>query len=492
MGHPSLRMTERNQESEKTLCHPERSEAESRDLCSPFLIPMFALRNGDPSTRGTPIPSLRMTEGFFEGTDHPSLRNRGVLEGMDLLSLRMTERVRGRSANPLEEESFFGGTSEPFGYVLATERLRLMRMRPFRAVWLALASLPFALAWRAEPQSGFAEELGGPLPGLSHAEDDAFVRGRRLFRWQLWAPSRGAEGINSTECTECHLEPTFGGTNREKELLVAMLPDAHDPSGFRVYPRFSLEPGRRATRREPPPEAELRRTPALFGLGLLEAIPDEALQKLADPEDKNGDGISGRMLQVEGGLGRFGWKAAVSTIERFVVAAFKNELGSLPEPIDQPDFTRLGPNQLRSVTYYIRMLGAPKPSRPAGEALRGKDLFAKIGCASCHVPSFETSATAPAQLRNRKVEAYTDLLLHDMGPGPAVAETGPKPNAREFRTAPLWGLGQVGAPFWHDASAPNLEAAIQKHEGEALAVRERYRKLSEADRKAVRAFLESL
>lgn len=358
--------------------------------------------------------------------------------------------------------------------------------------FLAVALAPFGLAMREEPQTAYAEEIGGPVPGLSEEVDAAFARGRRLFRWQLWAPSRGAEGLNSTECTECHLDPAFGGTNKEKELLVAMMPDETEPSGFKVYPRILLVPGQRSVRREPPPDAQLRRTPHLFGLGLLEAISDETIGKNADPDDSNQDGISGRRISVEGGYGRFGWKAAVSTLDRFVIAAFKNELGIRPEPFDQPDFTRLGPNQLKIVGQYIRLLGAPKPEPLKGAAISGKSLFEKIGCASCHIPAMATSASAIPQLRGKKVEAYTDLLLHDMGPAAAVAENGVKVGLREFRTAPLWGLGKVGAPFLHDASAATLEDAIQKHEGEAMSSRDRYRKLTAAEQNAIRAFLESL
>jgi len=95
-------------------------------------------------------------------------------------------------------------------------------------------------------------------------------------------------------------------------------------------------------------------------------------------------------------------------------------------------------------------------------------------------------------LREKKVEAYTDLLLHDVGPGPAVPENGKAAGRREFRTAPLWGLGKVGAPYWHDASERTLDGAIRKHEGEATKSSEAYAKLSEESRKAILAFLESL
>jgi hypothetical protein len=368
---------------------------------------------------------------------------------------------------------------------------------------LALALAPMAMGAigtisspsEAGIQNGaaaYAEEIGGPVPGLSEEADALFVRGRRLFRWQLWSPSRGVEGFNSTECTECHLEPTFGGTNKDKNLLVAMTADEGDPGGFKVYPRIVLVPGQRSVRREPPPDAELRRTPHLFGIGLLEAVSDEDIAKLEDPADKDGDGISGRRIKVDGGMGRFGWKANLSSLDRMVATAFRNELGIRPESFDQPDFTRLGPNQLQAVTHYVRFLGAPKPSPLGDAAKKGRDLFSRIGCATCHTPQLRTGASAPAPLRVKRVEAYTDLLLHDLGPGPAKPETGSRASSREYRTPPLWGLGRVRGPYLHDASAATLEEAIQRHEGEATAARDRYRKLSEGEQKALIALLESL
>ena len=362
----------------------------------------------------------------------------------------------------------------------------------FRLSALLAALSPFAFAFQDAPESGFAKSLGGPVPGISEREDEAFGRGRRLFRWKLWSPSRDAEAINSTECSECHLDPAFGGTTKDEKLMVPMVPDSSDPSGFRIFQRFSLSPGLRSGKREIPPNAEFRRVPALFGIGLLEAIPESDIKKLADPEDADGDGISGRAAKVEGGMGRFGWKASVSTIERFVILAFRNELGTFVEAFDQPDFSRLGPNQVQSVTLYLRLLGAPAPKTLTAEATRGRSLFSSIGCAACHVPSFVTGDGAVPQLRNKRVEAFTDLLLHDVGPGPAEKTSEGNPNPREFRTAPLWGLGQVGAPFWHDASARTLDAAIQKHEGEAAEMTKRYRALPSKDREAVRAFLNSL
>lgn len=357
---------------------------------------------------------------------------------------------------------------------------------------LALATLPFLLAGRFDSDPAYAKELGDPIPGLSAAEDDLFVRGRRLFRWQLWPPSQGAEGINSTECTECHLEPALGGTNPDPNLLVAVVPDENEASGFRVFPRIALGLGRRGERREPPAEAELRRIPPLFGLGLLESVPEDDLIALADPEDRDGDGISGRAVKVEGGIGRFGSKAAISTIERFVITAFRTELGMRVEPIDQPDFSRLGTSQVRSVSAFVRLLGAPKPRPLEGEAKAGFAAFKAADCAKCHVPALQTGDAGPIPLRKKKVEAYTDLLLHDVGPGPAKPETGPRPSVREFRTTPLWGIGQVGGPYWHDGSAATLEEAIQRHEGEATASRDAYRKLGEGEQRALIAFLRSL
>lgn len=364
--------------------------------------------------------------------------------------------------------------------------------RTLKSVPLIVAALPFLWAGKNEAEPAYARQLGGPVPNISNREDDEFARGRRLFRWALWSPSRGMVGINSTDCSECHLEPEFGGTTKNPRLLVNMVPSDSDPSGFEIFHFFKVGRGREIIEQKAPAEAEKRRSPALYGLGLLEAIPQEEIAKRADPEDKDGDGISGRQILVGGKPGRLGWKASQPDIHAMVSAAFRNELGALPTLDDQPDFGRLGPNQIRAISYYIRLLGAPRPNNGTPATRTGRELFETIGCASCHVPSFVTGAEAVEPLRSKRVDAFTDLLLHDVGPGPAIIENGKAAGKREFRTPPLWGLGKIGGPFWHDGSEPSLDGAIRRHEGEASKSSDAYKALSPDKRKAILAFLESL
>lgn len=364
--------------------------------------------------------------------------------------------------------------------------------RSLKAVPLIVAAVPFLWAAKGEPEPAYARQLGGPVPNLTTQQDDEFARGRRLFRWALWSPTRGMPGINSTDCSECHLEPEFGGTTKNPRLLVNMVPHESDPSGFAVYHFFKIGQGREIIEQKAPANAEKRRSPALYGLGLLEAIPQEEIAKRADPDDKDGDGISGRQILINGKPGRLGWKASQPGVADMVSAAFRNELGAIPTLDDQPDFGRLGPNQVRAISHYIRLLGAPRPLNATPATRAGRELFETIGCASCHVPTLFTDTNAVAPLREKRVEAYTDLLLHDVGPGPAQPETGKIAGRREFRTPPLWGLGRVGAPYWHDGSVGTLDAAIRKHEGEATKSAQAYGKLSEEKRNALLAFLDSI
>lgn len=361
-----------------------------------------------------------------------------------------------------------------------------------KAFPLILAAVPFVLAGKNEAEPAYARQLGGPVPNISTREDDEFARGRRLFRWALWSPSRGMMGINSTDCSKCHQEPEFGGTTKNPRLLVNMVPSETDPSGFSVYHFFKVGQGREIIEQKPPAEAVKRRAPALYGLGLLESISLEEIAKRADPDDTNGDGISGRQILIDGKPGRFGWKASLHDVQGMVAAAFRNELGALPQLEDQPDFGRLGPNQIRAISHYIRLLGAPKPNESTPETRTGRDLFEKIGCATCHVPSMVTSPDAMVPLRNKRVDAYTDLLLHDVGPGPEQKTNGKSAGPREIRTPPLWGIGKVGAPYWHDASEPSLDGAIRRHAGEASKSADAYKNLAEGSRKAILAFLNGL
>lgn len=257
----------------------------------------------------------------------------------------------------------------------------------------------------------------------------------------------------------------------------------------------------------------------IIGMGLLEAVPEEAILARADPDDRDGDGISGRPNRLDAGdgeqrLGRFGWKANQPDLLAQTVAALSAEQGitSSHHPADncaaaQRD-CRAAPNggepeiedaDVGALVLFQRVLAVPPRRNVDDPAVRrGGGLFRKAGCAACHVPTLETGEVAdlPALSRQR-IHAYTDLLLHDMGPGLADGRPDHAASGSEWRTPPLWGLGRTpdiarGEFYLHDGRAPSLEEAVLWHGGEAAAARARFIALPSADRAALIAFLRSL
>ena len=242
---------------------------------------------------------------------------------------------------------------------------------------------------------------------------------------------------------------------------------------------------------------EPRQTPSALGLGLLERIPRETIEALADPDDEDQDGIRGRAHVLDDGrLGRFGWKANVPSVREFVRDAFSGELGmTVPSEPDlsfgseQDDDEATDPEAdagtIDAIMAFIAFL-APPPRSRVDMTLedQGEGLFQSVGCSSCHVPALQTADGV-------EVHAYTDLLLHDIAEPDALGIEEGAAGIHDFRTPPLWGLGQT-APYLHDGRASTIEDAIATHAGEALAVRTEFAQLSATDREALLAFLRSL
>ncbi len=264
----------------------------------------------------------------------------------------------------------------------------------------------------------------------------------------------------------------------------------------------------------------------MIGLGLLEAIPAADILALADPEDSDGDGISGRVQIVWSKefdrpmLGRFGWKAGNPTIREQTAAAFAGDIG-ISNPLhaagsgectdlqadclaaihgDGDDRVyEIDAEGLNLVTFYSQNLGVPaRRGYKNPQVLRGKEVFHTIGCASCHVPAHVTHRlpTQPEQ-SFQLIWPYTDMLLHDMGEGLADHRPEARATGREWRTPPLWGIGLTQTvsghtQFLHDGRARSLLEAILWHGGEAQAARDAVVDLSTEDRAALIRFLESL
>ena len=270
-----------------------------------------------------------------------------------------------------------------------------------------------------------------------------------------------------------------------------------------------------------------RVAPPMIGVGLLEAIPEADIRAKVDPDDKDKDGISGRTAEVwsveadKPALGRFGWKAGKPSVREQSASAFAGDIGlSNPlSPAPSGDCTKaqpvglnapngnserdggleVGPTLFDHVVFYSQNLAVP-PRRNfnAPDVARGKAIFYALGCQSCHAPSFTTGKVeGQPHLSNQKIWPYSDLLLHDMGEGLADNRPEGVADGREWRTAPLWGIGLtqlVGGHtfFLHDGRARNLEEAILWHGGEAQVSRDAYAALSKADREALIKFVESL
>jgi len=266
-----------------------------------------------------------------------------------------------------------------------------------------------------------------------------------------------------------------------------------------------------------------RTGPFVIGLGLLELIPEADLLKNADPDDKNHDGISGRpnMVwdQVQGKkvMGRIGWKANQPNVRQQVAGAFNGDIGITSEMVPTENTTGAetgaqkapsggvngGPEVSKrifdAVVFYCQTLAVPA-RRDAKDpiVLRGKELFHQANCAACHVPSYTTgNSTDFPELSHQKIFPYTDLLLHDMGPGLADNRPDFEATGNEWRTPPLWGIGLIKTVnghtrFLHDARARNLTEAILWHGGEAEKSKETFRSMSKSDREALLKFLESL
>lgn len=334
-------------------------------------------------------------------------------------------------------------------------------------------------------------------------------------------------------------EPTYGGQLQDRSV------QGHDGEGH-IHINYedvpvTLADGTMITLRKPTykvvdlkygplhrqTKLSPRIAPQMIGLGLLEAVPEAAIRAGSDPSDANGDGVSGRVSEVwsveakEMMLGRFGWKAAAPSVREQSAAAFSGDMGlstSLRTAaagdctktqkicLNAPDGRapndagfEVGDQLFDLTVFYSQNLAVPK-RREAGAAkvLRGKAIFNEIGCASCHTPKFTTGHVKDRKhLSNQTIRPYTDLLLHDMGPG--LSDDFPEHTAsgREWRTPPLWGIGLTNVVsghtfFLHDGRARNIEEAILWHGGEAEGAQSHYTKLSKADRDALILFVNSL
>jgi len=433
------------------------------------------------------------------------------------------------------------------------------------------------------------DSFSHPNTNLTFEEERDFKLGNGLFK-KLWASSpastKASDGLgplyNARSCQGCHLKDGRGRPPRPGDEAVSLFlrlsipPQTEDDrkaleaktrlsipeptyggqfqafavTGLAAEGRFDIDieeigvqltGGETAILQKPHyrirdlgygemhPETLIspRVAPPMIGLGLLQAIHEGDLEALADPEDLDGDGISGKVSRVRDGIsgelsvGRFGWKASNATIRDQTAGAFSGDIGiSSPDrPDNYGDCTdrqaacrnmphgeqvHLGVSEAHDpvmdlVTLYSENLAVP-PRREVTDpqVLRGKALFYEAGCAKCHQPKYVTSRNAanPAH-QFQLIWPYTDLLLHDMGEGLADDRPIGDASGREWRTPPLWGIGLTETVnghtrFLHDGRARNLLEAVLWHGGEAEAARDQVIAMEPDDRKSLIRFLESL
>jgi CxxC motif-containing protein (DUF1111 family) len=279
-----------------------------------------------------------------------------------------------------------------------------------------------------------------------------------------------------------------------------------------------------------PPRYSARIAPQLVGIGLLEAIAEADVLAWEDPEDTDGDGVSGRGHRVpdpmtgETRLGRFGWKAGATSVRHQTADALNGDMGVMTSMFPDPDCgdeqldcgndsgAELGDADLDDLVRYVSLLGIrARRDLDAPEALEGEVLFEALGCGDCHRSTYETSAFHPhAELRGQTIHPYTDLLLHDMGDDLADSLGDGDASGSEWRTPPLWGIGlgacvtggvegpnqdQICTPvaaYLHDGRARTLDEAIRWHGGEGSGARDAYLEATAGERSALLQFLGTL
>lgn len=437
--------------------------------------------------------------------------------------------------------------------------------------WMGGRHLTLPYAYSDEPQHRFKQIAGHLAP----ASAQPFMEGRRLHHASFDTGAHSEHpGVNppllvhagklgpqfyATRCVDCHthngrsLPPPVGerllqavtkvgvangapdarlGQSLQPLRVPAGLPPGATPvagEGSVAIARWQASTGTYADGtayelRRPvyaftgpqPSHHSVRSASPLVGLGLLEALDEATIAALADPDDRDGDGVRGRVQKVidpETGatrLGRFGWKAGTASLRHQIASALNLDMGVLTTVMPEPDCgsaqagcgprgAELSDDELEKMVRYVAVLGvAARRNLADPQAQLGEVLFQRAQCTACHTPQLTTGGRHPrSELRNQLIRPYTNLLLHDMGPGLADNLSEADAAGSEWRTPPLWSLGLTegvsgGRAFLHDGRARTLAEAILWHGGEAEAAKEHFRRMTRSERDALIRFLESI
>jgi CxxC motif-containing protein (DUF1111 family) len=375
--------------------------------------------------------------------------------------------------------------------------------------------------------------------GIAEPPGDTFALDQEVYEQNHSVQTGLGPVYNATACVSCHQNPNSGGASQFTELRVGH----NDENGNFVNPTIFINDGQNTITgrsivndRAIGPEAQehipateniraLRAALNTLGDGFVEAIDDRTLIAIAEGQPELSEGrIHGEVVQApifeapgQTRVGRFGWKDQHSSLLSFIGDAYLNEMGITnrlrptdvttvlkitKDPEDVPD--ELGLADIDHFAQFIR--GTMVPPRDAAlaatpAAIRGGELFSRVGCGVCHVQSITTAPagtvidggmfTVPDALGDKIIHPFGDFLLHDIGTGDGIVQVGPQDTANKLRTAPLWGL-RTKPRFMHDLRSLSLEDAIARHEGEAREPARRFRELSPEERQALITFLKTL
>ena len=394
----------------------------------------------------------------------------------------------------------------------------------------------------------FVDRLGDPIPALNSTLEEAYQNGSTMLSHTFTQKTGLGPTFNADSCAGCHQMPVPGGSApryrdfwliqevRWDGAMVNAGTNGLSPvrNQYATSPTYHIPPSTDAT------TYARRNTPPMFGVGLFAFITDADILKHTDPEDMDGDGISGRANFEKGEVGRFGYKSQAASLESFNRGAIFNQMGITSDPLfyeflelqdsgrqnkiqskvinqsteplffdgwiswinsahaqvaalDEPtvdDDAALDPEitnvDQRDLLVFSTYIGVPTPTPESERTLsskQGSETFLDIGCATCHIPSLPSVIGA--------LPAYTDLLLHDMGSELADGITVGFAQESEFRTQPLWGVG-LHPPYLHDGRADTLREAIEWHGGEAQHSVDGWLTLSEEEQIGILDFLHDL
>jgi CxxC motif-containing protein (DUF1111 family) len=375
--------------------------------------------------------------------------------------------------------------------------------------------------------------------GIVEPPGDTFARDQEVYEENHSVQTGLGPVYNATACVSCHENPNSGGASQFTELRVGH----KDENGDFLNPTIFINDGKNTITgrsivndRAIGPEAQehipateniraLRAALNTLGDGFVEAIDDRTLIAIAERQPDLSEGrVHGEVVQApifeapgQTRVGRFGWKDQHSSLLSFIGDAYLNEMGitnrlrpadvttvlkTTKDPEDPPD--DLGLADIDHFAQFIR--GTMVPPRDTAlaatpAALRGGELFRRVGCGVCHVESITTAPagtvidggmfTVPEALGDKIIHPFSDFLLHDIGTGDGIVQVGPQDTANKLRTAPLWGL-RTKPRFMHDLRSLSLEDAISRHEGEAREPAKRFTELSPEERQALITFLNTL